>query len=271
MSKISEEGYLFIHSGILEKSQIETCFFSAIKFLSETYDEDLINCQFEINVVTNKENKKYGHTYAWVSDKRVYYALIGKNFDGSERIEYVPDENWKEPEIDYSEAFSESNGNWAEESEIDSLYERPNIGIKLEPLVSLPAIKYTQEQEKEIEYKSKYGFLEVFEVKLTKKSEKLNNIFSNNIPHWVDEKLIYDYFKKYNKDPIIYQDKKSKKNFNYPIVKIKNKKDNKRYCIIYFSPLNKNTASFLINITKRVTITKGENSEILFFSQSREK
>ena len=40
MSKISEPGYLFIHSGILENYQIEECLKDSVKFLSENFDSD---------------------------------------------------------------------------------------------------------------------------------------------------------------------------------------------------------------------------------------
>lgn len=269
MSKISEEGYLFIHSGILEKDQIEACFLSGLKYLQENYDETFKDCKIEINVVMNKNNEKYGHTYGWVSDKRFYYALIGKNFDGTERFELVPDEEWTEPEKDFSEAMGESSGNWGDDDEIENLYERPNIKVPLEPILSLPAIKYTEEQKKMIENKSEFGFLEVYEVKLSKKSEKMNSIFSNNIPDWVDENILHNYFKKYNTDPIIYQDKKTNKRFQYPLVKIKSKKESQRYCMVYFSPMNPNTASFLINMAKRIYLKKEGKSEILFFSQNK--
>lgn len=269
MSKISEEGYLFIHSGILEKSQIEACFFSSIKYLSENYDKEFESCKIEINVVTNKNNEKFGHTYGWVSDKRFYYALLGKNFDGSERFTYSPDEDWVEPEEDFDSAMQEVSGNWGEEDEIEESYNRPMKKVPMEPIITLPAIKYTDSQKEKISDKSEYGFLEVYEVKLTKKPEKLNSIFSNNIPEWVDEDILYNYFKKYSKDPITYIDKKTKKKFQYPMVKIKERRDSQRYCVIYFSPIDINTASFLINMIKRVTFTKENKSEILFFSQNK--
>ena len=40
MSKISEIGYLFIQSGILEKKQIEECIKDSVSYLSETYNLD---------------------------------------------------------------------------------------------------------------------------------------------------------------------------------------------------------------------------------------
>ena len=271
MSKISEEGYLFIHSGILEKEQIEKCFLSTLEYLSENYDKSFEECKMEINVVKNKEGKKYGHTYGWVSDLRFYFALIGKNFDGSERVELIPDEKWAPPDKDYEEAFVNCSGDWGDEDEIEESYKRPNIIKKIDPIITLPAIKYTCSQLEEINKESEYGFLEVFEVRQTKKSGKTNTLFSNNIPRWMDEKILNNYFSKFNNDITIHCDKKKKKKFQYPVISVKTKNDNVSYCTVTFSPLYPNTCSFLINICKRVIFEKENNSDILFFSQSKEK
>ena len=274
MSKISEPGYLFIHSGILEKNQIEECLKDSINFLSENFDPDFKNTQIEINVVKNREGKKYGHTYAWVSDDSVFNALIGKDFDGSDRIEMIEDEDWEPPEEDYDVALEAAGGSWAMMTEIGEKYQRPLIRKNLEPLVTLPGIKYTTEQEEEVDGESKIGFLEIFDTKLTEKIGKLNTIFSDNIPEWVTEKTILNIFSKYNKDHTIYMEKKTRNKFSYPIVKIKKKKnfrEERRFCTVTFSPLFKNTATFLINLVKRLEVTQGDKKALLFFSQSKSK
>ena len=272
MSKISEPGYLFIHSGVLENDQIEECLRDCIDFLSENFDQEFKNTQLEINVVKNREGKKYGHTYAWVSDENVFNALIGKNFDGSERIEMMDDEDWEPPEEDYDTAMEAAGGSWALMTDIGDKYRRPKIKKTLEPLVTMPGIEYSPEQE--IEAGSKIGFVEVFDVKLTEKIGKLNTIFSDNIPDWVTEEMLLNRFKKFNRDRTVYMEKKTKSRFTYPVVKIKKKKnfrEEKRFCTITFSPLYKNTATFLINLVKRVEIEHGDKKALLFFSQSKSK
>lgn len=49
---------------------------------------------FNINVVTGKGGILIGFTYIWVSNSEVYYAFVGKNLDGSERIKWVFDETY---------------------------------------------------------------------------------------------------------------------------------------------------------------------------------
>jgi hypothetical protein len=274
MGKISESGYLFIHSGPLEKDQVVKSIEGAISYLSENYDPSFKKTQIEVNVVKNKEGKKFGHTYAWVDCSRVFNALIGKNFNGSQRFEEVLDEDWEEPEEDYSAALEKVAGDWGDEAEVEEMYNRPMKRVPLEPLVTLPGIKFTEEQEKEVKYESKIGFLEIFETKISEKIGKINTLYSGNIPEWVSEKMILDYFKKFEKDKVVYMEKKSRNKFSYPIVKIKSKKEVRevrRSCTIIFSTMYKNTASFLINMTKRVEFEKDGKKTLLFFSQSKSK
>lgn len=274
MSKISEACYLFIHSGVLENYQIEECMKDSINFLSENFDHDFKNTQIEINVVKNREGKKYGHAYAWVSNEYVFNALIGKNFDGSDRVEMLEDEDWEPPEEDYDTALEAAGGSWAMMTEIGDRYRCPLIEKKLEPLVTLPGIKYTPQQKEEVEDKSEIGFLEIFDTKITDRPGKLNVIFSDNIPDWVTEKMILDRFKKFNKDKTVYMEKKTRNRFTYPVVKIKRKRnclEGKKFCTVTFSPLYKNTASFLINLVKRIELEEDGKKVLLFFSQSKSK
>jgi hypothetical protein len=274
MSKISDKEYLFIHSGILENFQVERCLKEVILILSENFEPDIINTEIEVNVVKNKEGKKFGHAYCWISDVRVSNVLIGNNLDGTERVKEVLDEEWESPEEDYDDAMENAGGDWAEMTLVEFSYVRPTKKILLEPLVTLPAIQYTEEQKIEVENESSYGFLEIFPIKISEKIGKLNSIFSDNIPGWITEKMLLDRFKKYNKDKTVYTEKKTKKKFSYPLVKIRKKKDargTRNFCTISFSPIYRNTASFLINLVKRVEFSDGNKKELLFFSQTKSR
>ena len=274
MSKISEPGYLFIHSGVLEKEQIDKCFQDLIEQLISLNPEEYKDIKFLINVVKNKEGVKYGHSYGWINKKDVFNALLGKNLDGSERIEYIDDENWEPPKEDYYEAMKKAGDDWGDQADIEKKYKRPKIKIELDPLISLSAIEYTEDQYNEVKKESKYGFMELFETKLSHKTGKLNTLFSNDIPSWIDEKYLFDFFKKFEKNKDQHYDKKTKKKFCYPVVKIKSKKelrDVRRFCTITFSTLNPKTASFLINVVKRLEFENEGKKYLLFFSQSRDR
>lgn len=272
MSKISEPGYLFIDSGILDDFQVEVSFQAAIEFLSENYGEDFSECITHVNVVKNREGVKFGHTYAWVSDLRVYNALLGKNFDGSERVEFYDDPDWKPPEKSYEQAYHEATADtddWSAGVGLEKEYECPQLRNELEPIVTLPAVKYTEDQIKEVNGEMDCGFLEVFPVKLTKKPDRANSIFSNDIPPWLTEQILKGYFDKFEPDKTEHFDKKAKKRFTYPVIEFKRKRDGKRSCVISFSSRGRNTAMFLINLIKKVEFEHEGAEGILFFSQTR--
>ena len=110
MSKITEECFLKIDSGLLTHRQISTGVLKILNELNELIilndkDSSIKDCDFFINVVENKEGEKFGLSYFWIKNKIVYNILLGKNIDGSDRIERIDDPDWKEPERDYFEAM----------------------------------------------------------------------------------------------------------------------------------------------------------------------
>lgn len=249
--KITYKKFLFIQSGILDESQIRTCIMEGIKQLNFVCDDkDLI-----INVVKNRSGKHFGHTYAWINNTKIYNALIGLNIDGTDRVEEVEDENWKEPEIPLEEAL-EGVTDWAEEEEIEERYVVPYKKIPLEPLIILPGIQYTDEQKEKTD--SEIGFIDVFPVSLTNYDTLDNYIFSINIPPWLTEELVYNYFRKY-------EDEASGK---FPKVIIKKYSSGTNLKVI-FSPRNSSLAMFVIKIVKKVELTDGTNKALIFFSQGK--
>lgn len=275
MSKVSEEGFLFIHSSVFDREQIELNLRTCIKKLNIT------DCDIYVNVVENKEGMKYGHSYVWVSDTKVYNALIGKNFDGSERFEMFDDENWTPPEEDIDELLEKANNDWVLMGEIEERYECPKIRIELKPLVIPPGIAYTEEQKKMLNTTENFGFIEIFPARVTIRSEenKINAIYSSCIPSWINTSILYDLMKRFNKDNIQHVDPKTKKKFYYPKIlltksKSKWKNDESSHNVqIIFSPLNKNFSYFLINVIKKMKVMnpKTKKEEIVFFSQAKSR
>lgn len=280
MSKVSEEGFLFIQSSVFGPEQIERCLNFCIKKLREI-NNDIKKCDTYINVVENRDGERFGHTYAWVSDLRVFNALLGKNFDGSERVEYKEDENWKPPNIPLEEAIKEANGDWGLESEIEERYDRPTISVNLEPLIVPPGIKYSQEQKNKLEIENDIGFIQFFPVRVTLKTDenKSNSIYSSCIPDWVNEEMLFNFFRRFTKDKMVHKNSKTNKSFSYPKISIsKNTEKNKwrtnenTYNVhISFSPLDNNIAYFIMNIARKIKLKnpKTNKYEMLFFSQSR--
>ena len=281
MSKVSEEGFLFIHSSVFDKEQIELNLRTCINALSKT--NNVKDCDIYVNVVENKDGMKFGHTYAWVSNPMVYNALIGKNFDGTERYEMVEDENWEEPEEDMDDLIDEAGDNWALIGEIEARYERPSIRVEQDPLIVPPGIKYTDKQKQLLDTDEMFGFIEIYPARVTIRSEenKINSIYSSCIPSWVTHDMLYNFFKRFNKDNKIHINTKNKQKFSYPRIVISKNKSNSKWrnnedsfnTQITFSPLNKNISYFLINVIKKIKMVnpKTNKEEMLFFSQAKSR
>ena len=86
---------------------------------------------------------------------------------------------------------------------------------------------------------------------------KQNILFTENILAEKDSNKIIQFFNKFNNDK--FQNK-------YPMVNIKKKK-NKTFCTIKFSPRHPHTASFVLNLVKKINF----NNNLYFFSQTKNK
>jgi hypothetical protein len=280
MSKVSEEGFLFIHSSVFDADQIEKNLNFCIRKLREI-NNNIKKCDIYVNVVENKEGQRYGHTYSWVSNVEVFNALIGMNFDGSERMETIEDENWTPPSIPLSEAIKDANGDWAKEAEIEERYECPSKEIQMDPLIVPPGIKYTEEQKQILGIEQDFGFIEIFPARVTIRTNenKSNSIYSSCISEWVNEDILFTFFKRFTKDKMVHKDSKTNKTFSYPKITItkntvKNKwrtDDSSFNAHVHFSPLDKNIGHFIMNIARKIKLKNPNTNkyEMIFFSQSR--
>ena len=78
--------------------QISDCIKDAINKIG-------VECAYQINLVETKDGNRYA--YMRVSDDKVYNALIGRNLDGTERIELHDDPDFKMPDTPFEEAMKE--------------------------------------------------------------------------------------------------------------------------------------------------------------------
>lgn len=282
MSKVSEKGFLFIHSGVFDNEQVRLNLETCITKLRQI-NPDIKNCDVYVNVVENKEGVKFGHTYAWVSNDAVYNALIGLNFDGTERFEEKEDENWVEPEEDYDEAMERAGNNWALIGEIEEMYECPIIKVQLEPLIVPPGIKYTEKQQKELGTDEQYGFIEIGPARVTIRHEenKINTMYSTCLPEWVNENMLRNFFYRFSRDKTVHT--KNKEKISYPKIsftksnykaKWRKSENGDMFDVqISFSPLDRYLVHFLINVTKKIKLTNPTTGkeEFLFFSQAKSR
>ena len=298
--KETQIGFLFVHSGQLRQDQVEKILENCIKNLHERHGTK--KCDYIVVTVAEKNGIHFGHSYAGVGDKKVFYALIGKNLDGSDRVDYIDDPDYVKKEENEDFDFDEDM-NWDDiEDEEEKI---PKKKIVLEPLIVPPPIKYTDEQYKKalevaeaeaiknnepFDPKSvpKLGFVKFNNALVTIDSNFINSIYSNDIPYWITEKDLFNHFHRFSEDLTLHTDKATGKKFKYPLIRFTERK--KVYgsdgdwrsvskngktgmcktCEIKFSPLNKD-AFFVYNISRRIPFKNKQTGEetILFFSQSK--
>lgn len=242
MSTINDE-FLYIYSGLVGEEEI-------LEILKKSIDNSSLRNQtysLIVNTVKNKEYINMGYSYGWVSNPKLYYALTGKNTDGTERCETIDDPEW-EPVI-YQGINNNTSSDWGSIAECEDKKKCPQIKRYLKPLI------YVDEN------------ISIIPSVIEKKQRTTNALFSLNIPSFVTKEILVDIFGKYNKD------KKSKINNNlkYPIIKItKNKKNlTKNNCKITFSHLYPLTSCYVLNMVKKTNITHEGNNYLLFFSNSK--
>jgi hypothetical protein len=213
-------------------------------------------CKYYINIVESKTG--FRCAYIYVTNKHVYYAIIGKNFDGSERIKYVDDPDFVEPEIPLDEALElyykrdlSSCFNWADDTEqfedIQNKYICPKIKISEPVLIEIPNYNLGCS----IEFGPAY-------VKPVPKNYKHNVLVCFSIPKWITVENLKYHFAKFNTYKVPSDSIEKKK---YPIISIKHgpnpKGGNAR--ITYHHSTN--DSHFALIFSKYVTITNKNNTE----------
>ena len=125
-----------------------------------------IECNFRVNRVENRDGEPQGFAFVFLTNPAVYYMLLGRNPDGSDRIEYVDDPTWNPPTTgDVNDSgwsriappVYVKGKSWADETEEEEQYwnkieaekqkhVRPKIAMPLEPLMVLPPYELTDHQ-----------------------------------------------------------------------------------------------------------------------------
>ena len=95
-SNVYDNHTLFIKCDCASVKQIRQAFHEALTTYQTKTQSDL-NCRFRVNLVENREGKSFGIAFVFVTNPAVYHMLLGKNPDGSDRIEYRDDPSWSAP------------------------------------------------------------------------------------------------------------------------------------------------------------------------------
>lgn len=126
---------LYVLTGVAYEHQLEKSLLTAIQNAKELLKRD-VTTEYEINIVTNKFGNLVGYAYIWLSNPEIYYLLVGKNVDGTDREEWIDDPDWLP---------SPTSGTscWADIED-----ERcPKVRRFLPPLLKLPNFKYDEIQQ----------------------------------------------------------------------------------------------------------------------------
>lgn len=274
-----DEHTLYMDSGVATKDQISNCLKTAI-LEAEKVLERKLNCTYRINVLVNKNGEYFGYAYIWVSSTEVYWILLGRNPDGTERFEEIPDPNWKPSEPLENNDNNDTNDkkkSWYERIEEEERFIQPLIKKLLPPLVIFPGYTYNKEQLEHLKEVQKTEQIEnpqkieknipemgFFEISRAYALDPASGFMSNrlcarNVPKWIPKEAFKSIFSFY-----------VGKNDKYPIVDIVEHKKGGRIVFITYDPKKRDTL-FVLLMTKKTIIKNPENPEekaVLIFTHA---
>lgn len=286
---INNNTTLYLLTDTAHLHQIEEIFNKAIqkaKSMPEIFGEDF-ECDYKINLVKNKDNVYMGHAYIDLSNPKLYYALIGFNVDGTERVELeeiITD--IKEVKLSINKTESKS---WAditeEEEKIENAIKNLKNAKKLPPLLTLDPYLYDEDQRKhflidkrqaELRERIKITKDEAEKQRLEAEIEKLNYGMITVSPSFItpgwdkkydncclrvmnvpakDYNFLYNIFARYAKA------KENDKFILAPFIEIyENPKDNTYYALVrYADPYD---TAFALQMLKKIR-TKYNGKEVI--------
>ena len=259
-----------------------------------------LECRIRVNLIVNKNGDYYGFGYIHVSKEEVYWMLLGKNPDGTDRVLEYLDPEWLPPlpkpkltEEEEQERYS--NMKWYEIAEEEDKYVHPVIKQVLKPLMTVPGYKYDEmqykhlqeialEKEKDPTKVPEMGYFELSrayarDVELGKMT---NVLCARQVPEWIPSIAFKSIFKGYASDPTtkILQKKSTDQRKqqgegdgdagrvpedvydSYPFVSlIEGKKDGGKIVFVTFEPDTRD-AIFALLMTRKVHIVHPRNSKL---------
>lgn len=263
---------IYCDSGVANESQVSTCIRKAIKDAEEVLGYTT-NCKFRINLLVDKEGKYFGFGYIRVSDPKIYWMLLGRNPDGSERIEEYPDPDWVAPPKKNANLTQEeiieknSKKSWFEIAEEEDAYIQPILTKVLPPLITIPGYEYDEEQiehlkelaeekgEKDSEI-PKIGYFEISRGYATDPAPGMlkHRLCARNVPEWIPVEAFKAIFSFYVSEESNQKDEK------FPVVNFVDSKKGGRIVFITFDSLTKD-AIFALLMTKKTRIVNPKNPE----------
>ena len=280
------ESNLYLYSGIARQEQLEAALKAVFKQIRDHYPEDgYESAHFVANVISDTKGNIFGCSYVWISDPRIYYMLIGRNPDGSERFEEYEDVDWVPPSEPRPEITMSLGVNWAdvvdEEEQLEEKYTRPIIRRQLPPLVRLPGYRYDEDQLKKAaemveaeraktkvssEEKTPTPTIGYFDCSRAWVSDVDENDSETTLccriaPTWVDAEMIRPFFERYSSDRELRHGRVDGVTgmYSYPVITFGNSKNKFtgepcKMVYVLYSDLCPHDASFALQMTRKFTI-----------------
>ncbi len=265
---------LYIRTGIAHRYQVEEILKNAINQLN-------IKTEIFVNLISSKDGY-CGCAYVWISSPEVYNAIVGKNLDGSERVRYEDDPDWKPP----TDSTDKSWGDRMENKEC------LRTTIYLESLLSFDGYDFDQKQlDNMSNLSTKKGYIKIYQAFVLDVEPNLNRhiLIAKNIPEWITEEMLKDKFSPFTSDTKtkIQRFINRKRIFDtYPFINIYNHSNKiskvklaesgsftpKIMCFITFNKLTYD-GQFALLMTKKLVVyhPKTNKPHTLFFTFSYKK
>lgn len=145
-------------------------------------------CMFKINIPSNREGKTFNFCYVWFTSTLIFNVLSGRNPNGSQRLETMPDPSWKPLSL----SQVSSNMSWADLTEMDV---QPMITVQLPSLVKRLFVPYSYDVVSEL-MKSRADMLSISVDKLSEsESSECRGTFVDMSPSFIlddDEGFQYE-------------------------------------------------------------------------------
>lgn len=256
---------LHIVTGVATEEQVKASLKSAIAEALRVCKQMKLNVtdgRFKVNLVSNRHGETFGYAYAWIVSPDIFYLLIGRNPDGSERFEKIDDPDWIPPDT--------GSSNWADITELEDC---PKIRRALPSLVKLPSYQFTEAQKRLMAKKdnNSFGTHGQFECGPAHVSEPgpefiPNVLCGKNIPMELTADDLKGLFRPFISDP-------TKKNVKiikgikseeyYPLVSI----TAKRLAFVTFDPSSRD-ACFALKMARKITLSKTNKIYTLIFNRT---
>lgn len=184
-TKVYDTHTMYVHT-TQTKEQVIADLGATLKTLKRRPEFRSLECDFRVNIPSDKEGRTFGHAYVYVSNPQVYHMLLKRKPDGSPNVRLTPDPNWTPPppkeEVDpFADGASLSWADLLDEEEEES---PPMIAEALPPLLTLGT-----EQDYVVEPAALMKALDHYQVN--------NVLYSRAAPPWLSEIEIKKIFQPY--------------------------------------------------------------------------